>query len=390
MSAAASCYAARVHRSLVAFLVCGAACSSKGDTADGPTGLDCTAGNCLVPPQLQVTNQGGTALANMEVWTVVWTGDEGVGAQVDAFNKAFLASAYYTDSLAEYGVGAGVAKGVIDLGPPPRSVSDSSYDDFVQSLVGLTSSTGETFDAPNEQTVVGFVLPKSTAEKVGTSYHTETGVKLLSNTGSAIFVPYMVLEQIHVGFVSDFDYLTWSQSHELGDTATDPLPDFDPAWFNVDVLIEGEIADLCNNIPAEVKLGATTYALNRFYSQKLAAARQGDPCVPATGTPFVDVGVSPLNLHIPKGLGQSGTVRLSAYTLGPTDQIFWQVYADSSYGISPDHGFMAPGQSVTVRLTRKGTSPPDPTALDVWITDSSDPQAAIPIAESYGAVTAGP
>jgi hypothetical protein len=374
----------------VAFVLCAAACSSKGDTPDGPTGLDCGGGPCLVPPQLLITNQGGGALAHMEVWTVFWNGDEALAAKVDKFNAAFLASSYWTDTLGEYGVGAGVAKGVINLGTPPVAVTDPSFDDFVRSLVGMTATNGATFGAPNGQTVVGFVLPKATLEKVGTSYHTETSVQLVSDTGSPIFIPYLVLEQIQVGFVSDFDYLTWSQSHELGETATDPLPDFEPGWFNTDVNVEGEVADLCNNIPAQDDLGGTTYVLNRFYSGKLAAARQGDPCLPGTGAPFIDVALSPLNLHIAAGTGQSGTVKLTAYTLGPQGFFNWQLYADSSYRVSPDHGQIAPGQSVTVRLTRLSKSPPDPTPMNVWLTGAGNPQAAIPIAESFGAVTVGP
>jgi hypothetical protein len=374
-------------------LLCGAGCSSSdptGGAPDGPRGLDCTSGACLTPAQLLVTNQGGTALSRMEVWTVVWNGDEAVGDSVNTFNDAFLTSAYWTETLGEYGVGAGVAKGVIRLGvAPPPTVVDQSFDDVIQSLGGMTATNGAVFDAPNDQTVIGFVLPKSTRESVGTSYHIETSSQVISSAGNAIYVPYIVLEQIHVGFVSDFAYLTWSQSHELGETATDPLPDFDPGWYNLDVFVEGEIADLCNNIPAKESLGGTIYTLNRFYSGKLAAARTGDPCLPGFDTQFVDIALMPLNLHIPSGVGQTGLVRLAAYSYGPNEVYNWQLLGDASYSLSPDHGTIQPGQTIGVQVKRISVSPPDPTALNVWLTTSGNAGSPIPSAESYGAITVG-
>jgi len=404
-----------VRRALVVLLVAGCACGGDASTeaaADAPSagrpdagivtgpdgapgcacqnGLVCSGGQCLTPPMLSVTNQGGTALARMEVWTVVWHGDEDLGATVDAFNAAVVASPYFTQNLAEYGVGAGVAKGVIVLGAPPTAVSDGFFNDLVPKLVGMPTTLGTTFGPPNDSTVVTFVIPKSTKEPVGTSYHTETTVTVASAGGGLIWMPYIVLDQISVGNVSDFDYLTWSQSHELAEAATDPLPDFEPAWFNLDVDIEGEVADLCNNIPDREVLDGTSYVLNRLYSQKLAAARMGDPCLPALATPYVNVALSPLTLTVPSGIGQTGTLHLHAFALAPSVAVHWQLYGDPSYTVTPAHGTILPGQDVDATVKRVSASPPYPTAFNVWVTSTASPDAAIPVQESFSGVTGGP
>jgi hypothetical protein len=339
---------------------------------------------------LAVTNQGGSALANMEVWTIAWRGDEALGARVDAFNGSVVASPYWHDSLAEYGVSGGTAKGLIVLGAPPAAVDDNFFEEQVPQLLGKTTTTGATFTAPSASTVVTFLIPKATTEPVGTSYHTETEGTVASAAGGPIHIPYIVLDQIAVGFIPDFDYLTWSQSHELAEAATDPLPDYDPAWYNVDVDIQGEIADLCNDIPSKVVLGGTTTTVNRLYSAKLAAARKGDPCVPPLPGPYGNIALSPLNLHIPAGTGKSGTLHLTAFTFGSPAPVHFQLYGDPSYTMTPSSGMIAPGLGVDVTVTRNAASPPDPTDMNVWMNSPGDPNAYIPLAESFSAITVGP
>jgi len=384
-----------VHRRPVALLGLLLACGSdpndaptQGCSACGP-GLTCESNQCKTPARFLVTSQGGPVVAAMQVWTVVWTGDESVGAQVDTFNKRVLASSYYTDSMSEYGVGAGTAHGVIVLGAPPIAVDDAFYDTTMGQLIGKTSTSGETFGTLGANTVVTFVIPISTIEPIGTSYHTETGVTFPA-TGGAITIPYIVLRQDPVGFVSDFDYLTWTQSHELTETASDPHPSKDEGWLNSDLDVLGEIADLCNDTRVKLSLGGMTYTLTRVYSAAKAAARLGDPCVPALSIPYENVEMSPLDLTVPKGLNKTATLHLHAYSLGATTAVHWSIYSfDPSYTLTPSSGTIVPGGDIAVVVKRTGTTTQNPTALNLWVTDTATPNATIPNAESFSALTVG-
>src|SRR5262249_50773596 len=148
------------------------------------------------------------------------------------------------------------------------AVNDPFYDTAVASLIGMQTTDGKTFDNPNDQTVVTFIIPAATHEPVGNSYHAETQVLIPASGGGRILVPYIVLDQLSVGFVTDFNSLMWSISHELGESATDPHPYSDPGWFNTDIETQGEVADLCNNIPALLTVGGNPVTVNRFYSTK--------------------------------------------------------------------------------------------------------------------------
>lgn len=367
----------------VAVALAASACGGS-DSSDCAPGLTSDANQCLTPPNQPLSDQGGGVLGAMDVWTVVFTGDEAVGAAVDTLNGLVLGSSYYTQNLAEYGVAAGSAHGVIVAGAPPASVDDAFYDAQLGQLVGRVSSTGEMLQL-GPDTALTFVIPKATREPVGTSYHTTTLATFPLTSGGSAPVPYIVLRQDSVGFVADFDYLTWTETHELVETATDPsTPE---AWIDPDLDILGEIADLCNDIPVEETLGGTRYLVTRIYSAQLAAARLGDPCVPALATPYVNIAISPLQLAIPSGVNKSGTVHLTAYALGATTSaIDWRLFADQGYSASPASGTLAPGQSTDVTIRRTADPQDDPAILILFVNDTSDPQGSIPRAESFGAV----
>jgi len=371
-----------VRLAWLAVALSASACGGS-DSGDCAPGLISQSNECLTPPNQPVRDLGGAVLGAMEVWTIVFIGDEAIGSAVDTLNGLVLASSYYTTNLSEYGVGAGTAHGVIVAGAPPSAVDDAFYDAQIGQLVGRVSSTGDMLTlGPN--TVLTFVIPKATSEPVGTSYHTTTVATFPLTSGSSARVPYIVIRQDSVGFVADFDYLTWTQTHELVETATDPSsPD---AWLDPNLDILGEIADLCNDIPVEEMLGGTTYMVTRLYSARLAAARLGDPCVPALATPYVNVAISPLQLAIPSGVGKTGTVHLSAYSLGPTTAVAWRLFPDKGYSASPSSGTLAPGASTDVTIRRTGNPENDPAILILFVNDTSNPTASIPRAESFGAV----
>src|SRR6185312_7555386 len=65
------------------------------------------------PPLWRLTHGTGAVQAAPEIWTVVWQGDEAIGADTADFVDWMLHSDYWTGSLGEYGIGAGVSKGLV-------------------------------------------------------------------------------------------------------------------------------------------------------------------------------------------------------------------------------------------------------------------------------------
>jgi hypothetical protein len=340
---------------------------------------------------LLVENQGGAPIAHMDVWTVVWRGDEAIGATVDTLNGAVLTSDYMVGSLTEYGVGAGAAHGVIVLGAPPATIDDDALEAALATLPGMTTTAGAPVGPPDASSVVTFVIPKSTHPPIDTSYHAETSALLPAAGGAKLHRPYIVLLQQEVGFVPELDYLTWTQSHELVETATDPHPDSAVAWLAAALDVAGEIADLCNDIPVRRTLGGTSYLLTRIYSTTRARARAGDPCVPDLGLPYANVALTPLSVTVASAVGQTATLKLHAFSSGSPASLLWNLYSDNGYDITPAVGMLAPGSETTVTVRRTAASADgSPALLNLWVLDPKAPSSGIPLQESFGAITTGP
>src|SRR5262245_7277478 len=89
------------------------------------------------PQQREMENHGGSTLAAIQVWTVVWNGDTALGEAVDGLNAWMVTSdGYWLDSLSEYGVGKGSAKGVLVLpGAAPTTFDDSAVAPLLESHI---------------------------------------------------------------------------------------------------------------------------------------------------------------------------------------------------------------------------------------------------------------
>jgi hypothetical protein len=377
----------RAPVALAALAAAALACHSGPDCTCGP-GLTCAdspeGGVCMTPPMQPMTRHPGPTLANMEVWICVWDGDEAFGQDVNLFVSRLFASDYYRTNMAEYGASGGVSKGVLRLGAPPASSDFSRYEAAIASLPGKMTYAGETFDAPNENTVVLFVVPGQTMTDEGI-YHYETAPGVVQ---AAMHVPYIVLPRNLIG--PDFDELTWSASHEIVEVASDPHPTTFPAWYDNLLTYLGEIADLCNDIPTTQTLDGTPYVLTRIYSASRAAARAGDPCVPALDRPFAGVALSPLSLAIPEnGSLRVGTLEVHAFSYGPPSPMTWYIdfYPTNVYSAAPATGTIVPGESVSIVVTRDADPGFElPVFARVALYDPADPFARIPVQEAFGAV----
>jgi hypothetical protein len=317
----------------------------------------------------------------MQVWTVVWAGDEAAGTSLDAFNAVLFQSGYWREVTAEYGIGPGTAPGVIALsGPLPTSLNGADFDALVASLPGSTALDGSTVPAPNESTVFDFLIPKGTP--AGGYYHSETTRRLTSVSGALIHVPYVVMPQDSVGFVSDEDYLTWSQTHELVETATDPHCNTEVAWY----AFGEEVADMCNDIPVWTTMpDQSVRAVSRIWSAARAAANDGDPCVPGLGKPYANVVSRPAQVLVPRGGAESTQVTLVPFSYGAGATVHWRLFVSGAYQASPEQGDVAPGEVATLTLTRTGSALHS--TMQVWVTEPSAPDAEIPLAEWFGYIS---
>jgi hypothetical protein len=327
------------------------------------------------PPLLQMANGGGPVMKSMEVYTVVWQGDEALGEQVQTFLEWMMTSTYYTGSLAEYGVGPGQAMGVIVLPvAKPATLDDSAISPLIKGYIA-----DHTFPAPNANTVFSFIVPETTQSTLYGSngcsdyggYHAETRVA----TGSNQFVPYAInLQCKGFGGNTPFDGITEVLSHEIAETATDGHPYTDTAYSADPSMapLGGEVGDLCVglsttfNVTQDVADGGATpesYYVTRLYSNKAAAAGNSDPCVPApAGDPYFDVAVDPIDITLPAG--QSMTAKLEPYAFGDVGVIKWALEGQPGQGItvSPESGQVKAGDTVGLTInvaakTQSGTYP---------------------------------
>jgi hypothetical protein len=156
--------------------------------------------------------------------------------------------------------------------------------------------------------------------------------------------------------LTELQTLTLSASHELVEAATDPYPNYDPAWLNVDAAHVyydeanqgSEIADMCENDPeSPISSGASSsfpFVVQRFWSNAAAAAGH-DPCVPkfASEIFFNSVPVLPNTASFAyNGLASNSVIGAGPYTVsslsipvGHTGTLSVQLYSDQVDASAP-------------------------------------------------------
>lgn len=307
------------------------------------------------PPLPMMSKHGGPVLKAMAIWTVVWPGEEQLGARTERFHAWMLRSDYWTQSMAQYGVGAGVSKGLIVLPDPAPAQMD------VGVFEGLTAALAKQHPV-DANTVFAFVVPLTTQVTGGGGagcfsyggYHTQT-------SGG---VPYEVNLQCGGLGTGGFDDLTFVLSHEAAEAATDPRPFSNPGWFSDDYSILGEIGDLCNplgenltsgNPPLDGGVADDLYYVARLWSNKNASLGDVDPCVPAPpGAIYFNVGVEPNTgtVTVDKQGRAALQIKFEPYSYGDVGAIHWQV-AQGIPGVNilPNHGSAHAGDTIPGTIT---------------------------------------
>jgi hypothetical protein len=328
------------------------------------------------PPLPTITNHGGPVLAAPEVWTVVWSDELARGQSAHAFYTWLLKSSYFTDSLAEYGVHAGEAKGVLTIEmPAPATFEGLSLEAIADSLAARPEVNA------NPNTVLAFQISQKTnltslhtpyCGNIGSGYHGETHKGLV----------YTVNIDCPEG---TGDPLTEVYSHEVAEAATNPHPTSTAGTFFDDDFWPGEIGDLCYILPVPIHATldvpdagptASDFTVTRVYSQKAAAMGNVDPCVPAPAdTPFFNVGFAPRLVTVmtdSKGAG-TATTQLEPFSYGDVGMVKWRMYGmPEGLTISPDSGSARPGDTVAVTITIAPAFKPQTYAAGIFVQTKSD------------------
>ena len=353
---------------------------------------DLSTGLGVQPPEPPMETLGGPVLATPTVYTVVWAGDEALGATIDTFHKNILNTPYWTSVTAEYGVGPGVAAGVIVV-PGPRATALDSF-----SLETVADHLFKDKQFPlNDNTVLDFIIPADIQSIDGVSLDTECQSVggYHSEFTQTLGVPYIVdLQCPDSSGTAPLDRLTFVDTHEMIETSTDPHIYSSPAWQNPWLGGLGELGDMCNDISYELTVPdlsnpgtMVSYSVSRAYSAKIAAAGMADPCEPAVPGPYYNIGVLPSNIMITSDAHGDGStvVDLVAFTHGHPEMMSW--YAFSYFpGITivPNQGEMTPGETTKVTIHTSGGPQMYPTWFVVMV---SNPANGVPTQQWIAALT---
>ncbi len=356
---------------LCAAALAAGACGGGGAPANGDPGPTGGAGGggfhpAAHPALPQVVTLGGRVLTAPKVLPIVTSGDPGL-ADVTAFLNELAGTATWAAVTAEYGVGPLTVLPPVTMNTPAaKTVSDSTLQSI---LAANTSGTNPPWGAADAQTIYLFLLPEGTIEQDsdGACCTDFDGYHLEARAGS-LSVPYAV-SCACPGFdgpaVTPVQERTVAISHELFESATDPLPSSDPAYVQEDdadyvwtLVTDGEVADMCEfNDDANVVPPGATYMVQRSWSNA-AAARGDNPCLPSlTTAPYLNTfpalgpitasgiaaGFKTQGLAIP--IGQSKTIALTLSSAAPTDNDWTVQVFDYDQAVA---GASAPGLTLSL------------------------------------------
>jgi hypothetical protein len=307
-------------------------------------------------------NGGQAPLSNVNFVTVSFS-DTPEDDQIQAFGDWIVTSSYWLAVGKDYGVGAGTHQHVKLSDATPNKVIDQDFQTYLDQKV----ASGALPSTP--QSVYTFFLSQATTV---TDVPSAAGWHNLSAGGHDYAV---ILAGCSPAPADILNQYTFVASHELAEAATDPAPlsgyDF---GFG-----EGEVGDLCVGLAVQ-----DSYALTTIWSNS-AAAKGGDPCVPATGLPYVDVDPSPAQVNIPATAGGSVDVTLTGWSTSLVgDWVLEVSVAGQAAGaltakLDPTAtDLLNNGETVKLTLTTDGSAPAGNTAIvEVASYAPSGAQAAI-------------
>jgi hypothetical protein len=335
----------------------------RDDTASVDLTTGCDGDGCIVYPAFpvdmpQIVNvKGGPTFVQPRLIAVTFDGDA-YRDDVETYLGQVAASDYWTQTTAEYGVGAATVGDPVHLSEAaPASLDHAGAKTWLaQHLDGTHPEWG----TPDAHAFYIVFFPETTQLDLDGAkgctgfggYHEST----VLGDGTAVIFAAMPRCATFNGFMG-LDALTMSTSHELIEGVTDPftsqyafaLPDDD--HFSWSIETGGEAGDMCAAVPgANTHVPDISYVVQRTWSN-LAAKAGADPCVPhvasepyVVATPVLDhimvKGNPTTGVQVP--VGETRTIEVDLSTAG---------LASKPFDLKAVDGNFLKGQPANLELT---------------------------------------
>ena len=296
----------------------------------------------------QVVTGGGPTLAAPKLVPVYFANDDtAFTAKLTTFMSKLGDSAFWLPAVGEYGVGKITSTAPIQLADnAPASIDDADIQTWIAAKI-----TDQTLPAPDANTIYAIYYPDGTTVTLGQNgtscqdfgaYHDN-----ITYNGTTD-VSYAVMPRCSGWGPSTMDTTTSAASHEFIEASTDPFPQTNMAYSQVDdnhilwefVLGGGETGDMCAQFKSSyVTPSDLGFQVQRSWSNANAKAGH-DPCQPADTTPYfnampvltdkIDIGGGTTKgVHIP--VGSSGTIEVDLFSDADTGGP-WTVSASDTSG----------------------------------------------------------
>jgi len=286
----------------------------------------------------QVENYGGAILTAPKVVPIYFGNDDTTfTGNITSFLNQLAASTYWPAVATEYGVGAITIEPVVQLtDDAPTTIDDTAIRTWLASEV--TDPSWPTADANDPNTIFAIFYPTGTTVTLqGESSCQSFGGYHDAFPQNSASITYAVVPRCaNFNGLVGINAVSGAASHELIEASTDPHPEQDAAYAQVDdnhIIFElvgggGEVGDMCvsaqNAFYQPTDINAD---VQRIWSNANAKAGH-NPCVPTNGTPYFNAmpvladSVTITGLGTTQGvsipIGQSKTIEVDLFSDAPT------------------------------------------------------------------------
>jgi hypothetical protein len=340
--------------------------TTHGDGGAPPVSVEAGAWDAL-PPFPQVENADGGVLASPQIVAIFFSNeDQTLLPTLEQFYMG-IGSTSYWQAVSEYGVGPATAKIVVLSEAAPATIddtSDAAGDNTALEnwLLGEINANPSPLPAwtPNTEYMINYPATTTVTSDgmqcvAFDGYHSD-----FQNADQTVTYNYGVIPRCTDPGSTLLVTFSSTVSHELIESATDPYPDYSPAWSQADTPhlfwdeanTGSEIGDMCqDDLEAYYQFSDFPFTVQRFWSNKSVLAGH-DPCVPEipdvtyviaipelpdTGLFAYEVGtVTVDSVHIP--VGETRTIYVDLYSDGaiPAWDVQGYDYAYFYSGVASD------------------------------------------------------
>ncbi len=365
--------------------------SSSGGHGDGggsgsggshDAGADASDGGPFVPaahpPWPQVPANEGVVMHSMKLVTVVASGDA-LASDYFAFGDALVASQWWSSFSTEYGLGTPTQNVHVTGAAMTKNPNEAAMKSYIEAAIAGTPAA-----AADGNTLYMLYLPPGISILDDSSGNVNTNCDLYQGYHDAYDKSgdaFGVGQQCPIANtgLTQLQSMTLIASHEIAEAASDPVPGsgwappspntsapwLAPAW---NAAIYGEIGDLC--FTTQITEGS--YMYQRIWSNA-AAAKGGDPCVPAFPQPYVNTSVPEQWYTIAPG----GSLQIPVTGFSDRATADWWMWATPYTSSDSSLQFTATVTSPTEIVEDAGT----------WPTTNNGRQATLTVTAPAGATS---